>query len=402
MLFFVFPFISIYFHVFPLCFYLDFIFRFSSAFYSVLPSPFFFLPFTLYAPSSTLYNIFMPLLTAVSSAYDKLLVSVHATMASGLLAAQKALEYQRLKTYWHIGQQLQNYMDSYLQGSLAREEFYQRLSRDISAAVGSEVSYDTLRRSVQFSRQYPEFPDKTSLTFSHYLVLLRVSDPRVRNRLEEQAMQEGLSVSQVKAEVAQLVLTGKKVLPKVAALECQRGEPYIYAIQGLKDISGAKMFRVDCGFKIQRDIPAGNTSFEEGGAIVRVTKSGENYTLRRCQKQRDKRYTYSAVVTKIIDGDTFDATVDVGFNIWIHDRFRLRGINTPELKTDEGGQAKAFLVRFLENCPRIVIRTTKEGVYGRWLADVFALKGEADPRKIAAQGEYLNQTLLDQGLAALY
>jgi len=41
-------------------------------------------------------------------------------------------------------------------------------------------------------------------------------------------------------------------------------------------------------------------------------------------------------------------------------------------------------------------------MYGRWLADVFCLAGERDPRKIAAEGEYLNQILLDQGLVELY
>ncbi len=38
-------------------------------------------------------------------------------------------------------------------------------------------------------------------------------------------------------------------------------------------------------------------------------------------------------VVEVVDGDTLDACVDVGFGIWITDRFRLKGINTPEMGT---------------------------------------------------------------------
>ena len=40
-------------------------------------------------------------------------------------------------------------------------------------------------------------------------------------------------------------------------------------------------------------------------------------------------YTYNATVTKVVDGDTIDALVDLGFDTWKQVRIRLNGINTP-------------------------------------------------------------------------
>ena len=113
-------------------------------------------------------------------------------------------------------------------------------------------------------------------------------------------------------------------------------------------------------------------------------------------------YTYPARVLKVVDGDTFDARIDVGFGIGLNDRLRLKGIDAPEITTAEGRLAKSFLTDQLTPCPQIILRTTREEKFGRWLADVFILKGETAPRRIAAEGEYLNQLLLDEGLAEVY
>lgn len=46
-------------------------------------------------------------------------------------------------------------------------------------------------------------------------------------------------------------------------------------------------------------------------------------------------YTYKATVTSVYDGDTFNATVDLGFNISINETFRLFGLNAPEVRGTE-------------------------------------------------------------------
>ena len=105
---------------------------------------------------------------------------------------------------------------------------------------------------------------------------------------------------------------------------------------------------------------------------------------------------------KVVDGDTLDALIDVGFGIRIHECFRLKAIDTPGIKTQVGLSAKNFLEKYLSGCEMIIVRTTKTEMYGRWLGDIFALPGCADPRRIATDGEYVNQLMLDRGHAVNY
>jgi len=90
-------------------------------------------------------------------------------------------------------------------------------------------------------------------------------------------------------------------------------------------------------------------------------------------------YQYKAKVTKVIDGDTFDAIVDLGFNVYTHVRFRLEGIDTPELKSKIEAErfhalaAKAELERLILNQDVILSSSKgdiKEAVYNRWQAAV--------------------------------
>jgi micrococcal nuclease len=62
------------------------------------------------------------------------------------------------------------------------------------------------------------------------------------------------------------------------------------------------------------------------------------------------RYVYNATITNIVDGDTVDAVVDLGFNVSTKIRFRLNGIDTPEINSKNEAiqaiakQAKQFLI----------------------------------------------------------
>lgn len=82
-------------------------------------------------------------------------------------------------------------------------------------------------------------------------------------------------------------------------------------------------------------------------------------------------YEYSAKLIKVIDGDTVDLEVDLGFSITVRDRFRLDGIDTPERGQPGYQEAKTFVTKLL-SMKKIVIRTAKaREKYGRYLAEVF-------------------------------
>ncbi len=84
--------------------------------------------------------------------------------------------------------------------------------------------------------------------------------------------------------------------------------------------------------------------------------------------------------------------VDLGFSTYSRQKLRLRGIDTPEIGTPEGIEAKAFVEGKLKRSKIITIRTYRKDKYDRYLADVF----------VGSKEVFLNQRLLDEGLAVGY
>lgn len=89
---------------------------------------------------------------------------------------------------------------------------------------------------------------------------------------------------------------------------------------------------------------------------------------------------YVKKVTKVVDGDTIDVEIDLGFDISFSSRVRLAGIDTPESRTTDkmekalGLEAKAYLKHEIDTAKTVVIKTEKmdsSEKYGRILGWVF-------------------------------
>lgn len=87
-------------------------------------------------------------------------------------------------------------------------------------------------------------------------------------------------------------------------------------------------------------------------------------------------YTYKGIITKVVDGDTFDISVDCGFSITINHRFRLNRVDTPETwrpKSEaeriHGEKATLFVKKLILN-KQVTIISHKLGIYGRYEADI--------------------------------
>jgi len=93
--------------------------------------------------------------------------------------------------------------------------------------------------------------------------------------------------------------------------------------------------------------------------------------------------------------------IDAGFGNVVHWRLRLRGIDCPELTTAEGKEAKRYVEKLLPRGSRLVVKSSKTDLHGRFVADVFfGEDAAAGFEEIAsADSVWLNQHLLDQGLA---
>jgi micrococcal nuclease len=126
-------------------------------------------------------------------------------------------------------------------------------------------------------------------------------------------------------------------------------------------------------------------------------------------------YEYAAVVTRVVDGDTVDARVDLGFGISFTERFRLSGINAPETRTRDktekvaGLRSKDFLERALGmgfiRRPQMMVRTSKDrkGKYGRYLAELILVEEHVfslgDKTITLKAGTNLNKEMVRRRLA---
>jgi micrococcal nuclease len=87
-------------------------------------------------------------------------------------------------------------------------------------------------------------------------------------------------------------------------------------------------------------------------------------------------YTYEAKITRVVDGDTVIADINLGFNVVLHDvSLRLLGINAPEMKgetAEEGKRSRARLEGLVAG-KEIVLKTHKDKreKYGRLLAEIW-------------------------------
>tara|TARA_R110001583_G_scaffold75244_3_gene207326 strand:- start:491 stop:865 length:375 start_codon:yes stop_codon:yes gene_type:complete len=111
-------------------------------------------------------------------------------------------------------------------------------------------------------------------------------------------------------------------------------------------------------------------------------------------------------IDHLVDGDTFDCTVDLGFNISHKIRVRMYGINTPESRTrdlEEKARGLASKERlhtllssgFLDD-NGLVLVTNKKGKYGRYLGTVYR------QRKSGEEQLNINQQLIEEGFAVEY
>jgi micrococcal nuclease len=105
---------------------------------------------------------------------------------------------------------------------------------------------------------------------------------------------------------------------------------------------------------------------------------------------KTKGNSYYAHVLKVIDGDTFECLVDLGFNVVQKFKVRLDGIDTPEKDTKKGISAKAFVENLIQD-KDIVLKDAGTEKYGRALASVELMDGKD-----------LTTLLIEQGIGREY
>lgn len=214
----------------------------------------------------------------------------------------------------------------------------------VMESMAKEVNLDrsTLVRCVQFYDAYPKGVPETSLTWSHVRELLALPGPKERDfYLHEAEKNKWTRDDLAKAIQADHIATTDPTAPKKGAKKLARpeGGPYIY----------------------------------------RVT------------------------ILKIVDGDTFDVNIDLGFKAHIEERVRLAAVDAPPIDEDGGKEAFEYVREQMAKAKTVVVRTGKEDKHGRYVMHVFySLEEDANKERVFQTGRWLNQELLDRRLVRVY
>ena len=122
-------------------------------------------------------------------------------------------------------------------------------------------------------------------------------------------------------------------------------------------------------------------------------------------------YTYAAKLIEVIDGDTVDLFIDLGFGVHVKERCRLYGIDAPEMPTAQGQAAKACLESLIGAAMELYVATrkmtrkTKEKTdkYGRYLAVLYDnyhdVEADVDETKVSMMPTSINARMMYAGHA---
>jgi len=109
-------------------------------------------------------------------------------------------------------------------------------------------------------------------------------------------------------------------------------------------------------------------------------------------------YEYNCTITRVVDGDTIDVDIDLGFGTWrCAERIRLYGVDTPECRTrDKQEKAAGLLAKeFVEDALHVggtyKLQTREKGKFGRFLGVIFITKKTS-----------INAALISENLAVAY
>ncbi len=326
--------------------------------------------------------------------YSELVKAIRGARAESRVRVEKAVEQERVRQAWEIGKLIDEHVLQHKERADYGKQVLLKLSKDLGVS-DTELGY-----MLRFARAYPTSQPAGKLSWSHYMELLSLDDETVRHEIADKAEKEKWTRDQIRAEVKRRKAAKNETLapdePKTLTPP-EMGQPGTYKIILAKAGPYAGQLALDLGFsnyfKLSELLGEDLSAYKEGNMLVFYGK--ELQILGRDGKSNIEhlRYTYNAWVVRVLDGDTFEAVVDLGFGVTTTQTLRLRGIDAPELKTRDGQEAKAFVEKMLVPGASISIKTSRSDKYDRYLVDVFA----TDPE--SGEDKYLNSLLLEKGLA---
>lgn len=301
-----------------------------------------------------------------------------------------------LEAYWEAGQ-----LVSSLVGETARAAYgakvVSRLAADLKQRLGRGFSERNLLQLRRFAREFSRDSLRPELSWTHYREVLRLRDPEGRCLLLERAANNGLTNPALKRLVDQELMTQGRLS---RTLSRPSGELGLARVRRMAAVGGeASWLAVDLGFNVLREVSATALEGMRDGTLVHIS----NGARPRITAQPDVSslpWLYEAWLERVVDGDTLLVQVVLGLGAYSRQKLRLRGLDAAELGTAEGEAAKESLQQRLSGCRLLVLKTHGTDKYQRYVADVLYQKRATSVERVQQSGSYLNQELLDDGLAA--
>ncbi|MBI5150490.1 MAG: thermonuclease family protein [Candidatus Omnitrophica bacterium] len=302
---------------------------------------------------------------------------------------------------WNVGKYIKEHLLQNKDRADYATGFFEKLAKD----TGRDSS--ALQRAVQFYRAYPILAERRELNWNHYKGLMTVQDVSERRKLEEKIIRQNWNAKKLHKYLG---LKRRLAAPvnddnPVPQLKFTRGKLHTCRIvPANKSLLPRGPLALDLGFREQYAIPKDAPQLKEGDTVELAFRGGTLTGARKVEVPDGELFTYKAGVEKVIDGDTLLVSLDFGCPMSVSWKLRLRGIDCPEIDTEEGKKAKRFVEARLKGCEFIIVKTCKDRTdkFDRYLADIFYKAGASDLSLVAGEGTYLNQELLSEHFALAY
>lgn len=352
-----------------------------------------------------------------TTSYDKILQEISEIYELSQQQGTENWNQSVLYSHWKIGEKI----ITVEQNQALRAEYgarvLVRLSQDLKRKLGSGFSARNLRYMRQFYTVYRKKTFHAGISWSHYRELLSIPEESVRLSLERKILKQNLSVRDLQSIIkekfsAKEDLDQNSVMEVDSRVELESRKSgnnllrrpvlvlYTYRVDQKFSMNLAHSVpNLDLGFRVKYGL--GGISDLKKGDILSIRKIKGKFSFEKIAAVREL-FTYIAYLDRVIDGDTLLVHVDLGFGIFIQQRLRLRGIDAPELGTPMGNFAQRFVESELRDTNLLIIKTYGSDMYDRYLVDVFYLAGEEDMETIKKDGRFLNNLLLEEGLAVRF
>jgi len=340
----------------------------------------------------------------ISNSYHTLVRKINRELAD----LEALFKDRTTRTAWNIGRYIHIHLLEHKDRVDYGKSFYPKLAHDTHRDIS------TLQRAVQFYRAYPISVTSRKLTLEHYNALMTIQDKNARDKMEQKVIKNNWTIKELRKQLkvnrelshdsSDPPRISSQLTSSIPQLSVTRGRLYTYQIvPANKPLTKVAPLVLDLGFRLQHILPS-DIRVKEKDLVELTFQNGVVVDFHKSDAVKNELFTYEAHIEKVIDGDTLLASFYFQGRFLIAQKLRLRGIDAPEMDTPEGKKAKRFVESRLKDCEFVIVKTYKDRTdrFDRYLADIFYAPRVADGARIAREGIYLNQEILNEQLAVLY